>query len=111
MDKRTVIHTKLNQEPDYAKMPTYIVHILTGNKNAQIHDIDIPIQIYLQLFCSISNHVYGPILLDKSSNNTQPFRKGQIDEFYIDDLAMCGEIKRIRLFHDGAKTTSWHCEW
>ena len=91
-------------------MPTYIVHILTGTKN-MLTESNIQTNVYLQLFCTISNHVYGPILLDKSSNNTQPFRKGQIDEFYINDLAHCGEIKKIRLWHDGDKSTSWHCEW
>ncbi|CAF3836154.1 unnamed protein product [Rotaria sordida] len=110
MDKRTVIHSLINQEPGYAKMPTYIIHILTGTKNMN-NESDIPINVYLQLFCTISNNVYGPILLDKSSNNTQPFRKGQIDEFYINDLSYCGEIKKIRLWHDGGKTISWHCEW
>ncbi|UJR31343.1 hypothetical protein I4U23_018839 [Adineta vaga] len=110
MDKRTIIHSTINQEPGYAKMPSYIVHILTGTKN-MITESNIQANVYLQLFCTISNHVYGPILLDKSSNNTQPFRKGQIDEFYINDLSYCGEIKKIRLWHDGDKSTSWHCEW
>ncbi len=110
MDKRTVIRSLINQEPGYAKMPTHIVHILTGTKNMS-NEFNIQTNVYLQLFCAISNHVYGPILLDKSSNNTQPFRKGQIDEFHINDLSYCGEIKKIRLYHDGGKTTSWHCEW
>ena len=91
-------------------MPTYIIHILTGTKNMN-NETDIPINVYLQLFCAISNHVYGPILLDKSSSNTQAFRKGQIDEFYVNDLPSCGEVKKIRLWHDGGKTTPWHCEW
>ncbi|CAF1154399.1 unnamed protein product [Adineta ricciae] len=110
MDKRTVLQSIINQEPGYSQMPTYIVHILTGTKN-MLTESNIQTNVYLQLFCTISNHVYGPILLDKSSNNTQPFRKGQIDEFYIHDLAHCGEIKKIRLWHDGDKSTSWHCEW
>ncbi|CAF1436666.1 unnamed protein product [Rotaria magnacalcarata] len=110
MDKRNSIRTLINQEPGYAKMPSYIIHILTGTKNIS-NDSDIPTNVYLQLFCSISNNVYGPILLDKSSNNTQAFRKGQIDEFYINDLSYCGEINKIRLWHDGGKVTSWHCEW
>ncbi|CAF3800670.1 unnamed protein product [Adineta steineri] len=110
MDKRTIIRSTINQEPGYAKMPTYIVHILTGSKN-MIMESNIQCNVYLQIFCTISNNVYGPILLDKSSNNTQSFRKGQIDEFYINDLSYCGEIKKIRLWHDGGKTTSWHCEW
>jgi hypothetical protein len=110
MDKRTVIRSSINQEPGYAKMPTYIIHILTGTKNVT-NESDIQINVYLQLFCTISNNVYGPILLDKSSNNTQSFRKGQMDEFYINDLPYCGEIKKIRLWHDGGKSMSWHCEW
>ena len=105
-----MIQASINQEPGYAKMPTYIVHILTGAKN-MTHEHNIQANVYLQLFCVISNNVYGPILLDKSSNNTEPFRKGQIDEFYINDLPSCGEIRKIRLYHDGGKTTSWHCEW
>lgn len=108
MDKRNVIRSSVNQEPGYGKMPTYIVQVLTGTKNMNI-DSDMQINVYLQLFCTISNNVYGPILLDKSSNNIQPFRKGQIDKFYINDLNYCGEIKKIRLWHDGNK--SWHCEW
>lgn len=110
LDKRNVIRVSLNQEPGYDKMPTYLVHILTGTKTLS-NDSDIQANVYLQLFCSISNHVYGPILLDKSSNNTQPFRKGQTDEFHINDLSYCGEINKIRLYHDGGKNTSWHCEW
>jgi hypothetical protein len=97
----------VHQEPGYAKMPTYIVHILTGSKN-MTSESDIQTNVYLQLFCT---NVYGPILLDKSSNNTQAFRKGQIDEFYINDLLYCDEIRKIRLWHDGGKSTSWHCEW
>jgi hypothetical protein len=110
MDKRTVVHAYVNQEAGYAKMPTYIVHILTGTKS-MINESNIQAHVYLQLFCALSDRVYGPILLDKSSNSTQPFRKGQIDEFYINDLSLCGEIKKIRLWHDGDRFTSWHCEW
>lgn len=110
MDKRTVIRSLINQEPGYAKMPTYIIHILTGTKHIN-YENEISMNVYLQIFCSNSNNVYGPILLDKSSNNTQPFRKGQIDEFYINDLSYCNEINKIRLWHDGGKAVSWHCEW
>lgn len=110
MDKRNAIRVSVNHEPGYGQMPTYLVHILTGTKTLS-NDSEIQANVYLQLFCSISNHVYGPILLDKSSNNTQPFRKGQTDEFHINDLSYCGEIKKIRLYHDGGKNTSWHCEW
>ena len=110
MDQETRVRALVNREPGYARMPAYIVHVLTGSKNTA-HEFDLRANIYIQVFCTDFHQVYGPVLLDKSSNNVQPFRRGQIDEFHIDDLSPCGEIKKIRLWHDGGKATSWHCEW
>ncbi|CAF1111112.1 unnamed protein product [Didymodactylos carnosus] len=108
MDKKNTVICYVNKEPGYAHMPTYIVQVLTGNKN-MTNETGIQVNVYLQMFGTLK--VFGPILLDKSSNNTTPFRKGQTDEFHIFDLPYGGEIKKIRLFHDGGRTTSWNCEW
>jgi hypothetical protein len=110
MDKRTMIRALHNQQPAYTRMPNYIVHVLTGSKTIT-HDLNIQANVYLQIFCTNFDHVYGPILLDRSSNTIEPFRKGQIDEFHIYDVPSCGDINKIRLWHDGGKITSWHCEW
>lgn len=110
LDKKTRILVKLNEEIDFRPTTTFIVQTMTGSKHFPIESHS-PSVVYLDIFFRNADSFIGPIFLNKSTTNVEPFRRNQIDEFHLDDLPSFGEIIQIRLSHAGTSNLSWHCEW
>ena len=98
------MYTQTRREDLEPKMMAYEVYVVTGDKLGSGTKADVKVNIFGEYGDT------GDRPLVKSSTNTVPFQRSQVDVFYLDSIFL-GNLLRLRIGHNGtALGMGWFLE-